>query len=191
MAKQGKKEDKKKPITKFGNSFWGSFLTSILVFLLLISAYSFISGGEKKEQISISELASAVKLSQVQSLKVKGGNVEAVFLDGVTKTTKKEEGASIRETLTAYGVTTEELSKIKVSINESGGALYWVFNLSPILFPVLFIAVFIWLMTRQIKGAGMQAFSFGQSRARITTPDDQKQKVTFKDVAGCKEAKEE
>ena len=88
-------------------------------------------------------------------------------------------------------MTTEQLDKLKVSVGQDSGFFYWILSLSPILFPVLFIAVFIWLMTRQIKGAGMQAFSFGQSRARLTAPDDQKQKVTFKDVAGCKEAKEE
>jgi cell division protease FtsH len=37
----------------------------------------------------------------------------------------------------------------------------------------------------------MQAFTFGQSKARIISPDDKKQRVTFKDVAGAKEAKEE
>ena len=37
----------------------------------------------------------------------------------------------------------------------------------------------------------MQAFTFGQSKARMTHPDDKSQKVTFKDVAGCREAKEE
>jgi cell division protease FtsH len=46
-------------------------------------------------------------------------------------------------------------------------------------------------MTRQVKGAGVQAFTFGQSKARITDPDDSNQRVLFKDVAGAKEAKEE
>jgi cell division protease FtsH len=49
----------------------------------------------------------------------------------------------------------------------------------------------IWYLSRSVKGAGAQAFSFGQSRARISSPDDGKQKITFKDVAGCKEAKVE
>jgi cell division protease FtsH len=61
----------------------------------------------------------------------------------------------------------------------------------PIIFPIIFIAVFIWFMTRQVRGAGMQAFSFGQSRARLVSPEDGKSRVTFKDVAGAKEAKEE
>ncbi|MEK7182222.1 MAG: ATP-dependent zinc metalloprotease FtsH, partial [Patescibacteria group bacterium] len=50
---------------------------------------------------------------------------------------------------------------------------------------------FVWMLSRQVKGAGMQAFNFGQSRARITDPKDTKQRITFEDVAGAKEAKEE
>ncbi len=56
---------------------------------------------------------------------------------------------------------------------------------------LLIIGIFVWLLTRQMKGTGMQAMSFGQSKARIILPSDKKQRVTFKDVAGAKEAKEE
>jgi cell division protease FtsH len=133
----------------------------------------------------------ALAAGEAKEISVKNTEITALFKDGKTKLSKKEDGSSIAETFAAYGVTQDELSKIKVSVSQDGGFLYWVLNLSPILFPILFIAVFIWLMTRQIRGAGMQAFSFGQSRAKMITPDDSKQRVTFKDVAGCKEAKEE
>lgn len=195
--KQNKKEEEKPdflpklPGGGFKNSFVTNFIISILVLFLVLSVYSLISGGTNKEEVSISELASRVKLGEVEEIKVQNGVIEAVFKDQTIKTSKKEESSSIAETLSAYGVSPEELGNVKVSVNNDGGILYWIFNLSPILFPILFIAVFIWMMTRQIRGAGMQAFSFGQSRARMTAPDDQKQRVTFKDVAGCKEAKEE
>jgi len=172
-------------------SFFGNFAISILIIFFVISIYSLITGNKSKEEISISELAKAVQIGEVKEILIKNGNIEATFKDDAVKTSKKEDSSSIAETLVVYGVTTEELNKVKISVNQDGGFFYWLLNLSPILFPILFIAVFIWLMTRQIKGAGMQAFSFGQSRARLTEPDDQKQRVTFKDVAGCKEAKEE
>lgn len=196
MTKESKKENKKqilvkKPNNNFRGSFFSSFVSGVLILILLVSAYSLLEQGDKKGEMTISELAEAVKASEVQSLSVRAGSVEAVLQNGEIKVAKKEEQASIGESLSVYGVTPEQMSAIKVSVDERGGAFYWILSLSPILFPILFIAVFIWLMTRQMKGAGMQAFSFGQSRARITSPDDQKQKVTFKDVAGCKEAKEE
>jgi cell division protease FtsH len=62
--------------------------------------------------------------------------------------------------------------------------------LLPFIIPILFIALFFWFLSRQAKGAGMQAFTFGQSKARLTDPDD-KNRVTFKDVAGVREAKTE
>jgi len=51
--------------------------------------------------------------------------------------------------------------------------------------------VIIWFFTRSVKGAGMQALNFGSSKARMIDPNDTNQKVTFKDVAGAKEAKQE
>jgi cell division protease FtsH len=191
MPKAKPKQNKKNDPSKIKNSFFGNFLIGILILFFVISIYSLIAGNKSKEVIDISDLALAAKTGQIKEIKVMSGSIDATFQDGTIKTSKKEDTASITETLAAYGVTTEELSKIKVSINQDSGFFYWLINLSPILFPILFIAIFIWLMTRQIKGAGMQAFSFGQSRARITAPDDSKQRVTFKDVAGCKEAKEE
>ena len=191
MPKQNQQNKNQKKEPKMKTSFLGNFVISILIMFFVISIYSLIANNKSKPEISISELAKAVQVGDVKEISVKSGVIEATFKDGVVKTSKKEDSSSIAETLVAYGVTTEQLDKLKVSVGQDSGFFYWILSLSPILFPVLFIAVFIWLMTRQIKGAGMQAFSFGQSRARLTAPDDQKQKVTFKDVAGCKEAKEE
>lgn len=190
-VKNNKKNAPKKPEENVGRSFLGNFVLGILILFFAISIYSLVSSSGDKPEISISELAKAVETGAVTEISVKSASIEATFGDGTIKTSKKEDGTNIAETLAAYGVSVEELGKVKVNVDQGGGVFYWLLNLSPVLFPVLFIAVFIWMMTRQIKGAGMQAFSFGQSRARLTAPDDQKQKVTFKDVAGCKEAKEE
>src|SRR3989344_3066149 len=195
MAKINNKKTDKKVVggtgPKLNNSFLSTFVSTILIILVIVSLYSVFDGGKNKETLSISELASSVRLGNVKEITVKNGDIEAKFFDESVKTSKKEESSSVSEALSAYGVTAEELSKVKVNVKDAGGLLYWIINLSPILFPILFIGVFIYLMTRQIKGAGMQAFTFGQSRARITSPDDSSKKVTFKDVAGCKEAKEE
>jgi cell division protease FtsH len=59
------------------------------------------------------------------------------------------------------------------------------------LIPIIVILIIIWYLSSQMRGAGMQAFTFGQSKARIISPDDAAQKVTFDDIAGAKEAKEE
>jgi len=162
-----------------------------LALLLLVGIYSLIQNNKTEAKVPISEIAREVKLGNINKIEIDGSGVIATYKDSKTKTSKKEDGVGISETLQSYGVTPEEIAKVTIEVKSQSGFLYWIFNLSPVLFPILFIGVFIWMMTRQVKGAGMQMFSFGQSRARITMPDDTKQKVTFKDVAGAKEAKEE
>ena len=90
-----------------------------------------------------------------------------------------------------YGVTPANLSKVAIQIKNENGLGYWILNLAPIILPLLIVILIAWFITRQVRGAGVQAFTFGQSKARIISPDDTKQRVTFKDVAGAKEAKEE
>lgn len=178
------------------NGMKGEFIKNvILVFLflaMLVAAYPYFTGStDKSTHISLSELASDIKDGKVTAVTLKGDTVDAVYVDQSKKDATKEVDASLTETLARYGVTPEMLSKVSISISTDSGFLFWFTNLAPIILPIVFILVFIWYLSRQVKGAGMQAFSFGQSRARLTTPDDKKQKVTFKDVAGAKEAKEE
>ncbi|MES2223960.1 MAG: ATP-dependent zinc metalloprotease FtsH [Patescibacteria group bacterium] len=167
----------------------------ILIFLflgVLIFAYPYLVGtADKKTDVNLSELARDIKEAKVTSLTVEGDTVTAKYADSTEKTSKKEVETSLSETMANYGVTGDELSKVNIDVKTDTGFIFWFANLAPIILPVLFILLFIWYLTRSMKGAGAQAFSFGQSRARLTSPDDGKQKVTFKDVAGAKEAKEE
>ncbi len=188
---KGMKILKVKKVKKF--SFFNNFLTVFLVLLLLTFLFSNMI--EKKEgdaSLAISEVATLVKEDKVESLLVKGTEVE-VKLKGEEKSkfTQKEESGSIAETLTSYGVTSEQISKIKIEVKGNTGFLFWVTVLVPIIIPIIFIVLLLYYLTRQVKGAGMQAFTFGQSKARFINPKDGKQKVTFADVAGVKEAKQE
>ena len=175
---------------------WTNVATTFIIFFLIISLYSFIAdSGKKTTAISISELARDVNAGLVSGIVVKGENLEVTYVskDGVTaeKTTQKEETTALSDTLKNYGVTPVQLGTVKIEIQKESGFWYWLINLAPIIIPVLFIVFFLWFMTRQVKGAGMQAFTFGESKARLVSPDDKKSRVTFKDVAGVKEAKEE
>jgi cell division protease FtsH len=176
-----------------GGSFFNYVVSVLIVFIILSSAYSIISGlvGTKPVEIPISELSTDIKSGLVKSIVVKGDALDLEYKNGDKKVSKKEEGEALLQTLVNYGVAKQELTPIKIDIKNQTGFGYWLLNLSPILFPILFIAVFIWFITRQMKGAGMQAMTFGQSKARMIDPNDKSQRVTFKDVAGAKEAKEE
>ncbi|TSC70475.1 MAG: cell division protease FtsH [Parcubacteria group bacterium Gr01-1014_46] len=175
------------------NSFFSYVISIVIIFIVLSSAYSLISNLTSKKviEIPISELSTDIKAGLVKSIVVKGDALDLEYKSGDKKVSKKEEGEALLQTLVNYGVTKQEVAVVKIEIKNETGFGYWLLNLSPILFPILFIAVFIWFITRQMKGAGMQAMTFGQSKARMIDPNDKSQRVTFKDVAGAKEAKEE
>lgn len=168
-------------------------LTVILIFVLISSVYSFVSNStsKKTEEISISQLSTDIKAGTVKAVTVRGDSLDIEYKAGEKKISKKEDGEALSQTLVNYGVTKEQVSVVNINIKNQNGMGYWILNLSPIIFPILFIAIFIWFITRQVKGAGMQALTFGQSKARMIDPNDSSQRVTFKDVAGAKEAKEE
>jgi cell division protease FtsH len=172
--------------------FWINFLTSIILFVVLISAYGLIAEQNSDvRELGISELALGITDGTVASVTVKGNDLDIVFIDDTKGVAKKESNTALTETLTGLGVSEEALQSIVIRVENPSGFFFWVGTLAPFLFPLLLILFFLWFLLRQAKGTGMQAFTFGQSKARFIDPKDEKQKVTFADVAGVKEAKEE
>src|SRR3989344_3697146 len=197
--KNGKKsgQDKKnRGAKKFPSPkrpFLVNIVSSIVIFLIIITLYSIIAeNSSPSKEVPISEIASDISAGKVESISIKGDILEIKYVDSEElKSAKKEEGTALSETLVNYGVLSEKISAVKIEVKNPSGVGYWLLNLAPFLAPILFIFIFIWFLSRQVKGAGMQAFTFGQSKARMILPSDKKQKVTFADVAGAKEAKEE
>lgn len=167
-------------------------LLAVVIFFILVSIYSIFSGAAKEaQQISLSELASDVRGGSVSSIVVKGDELDITYANGDKKVSKKEAATALTTTLKNYEVPVDALTKVQVEVENDQGAFYWIASLAPIILPVIFIIFFLWFLTRQVKGAGVQAFTFGQSKARLTNPNDKNNRVTFKDVAGAREAKEE
>ncbi len=179
-----------------GDSFWMNLASSVLILLILATAYAYIttpSAQKKPQDIPISELAQDISAGKVSSISVNGDDLAITYNDASSteKTAKKEPEAALSQTLYNYGVPQAALDKVSITIKRESSWSFWMSVLGPFLAPLLLIAFFIWYLSRQVKGAGMQAFSFGQSRPRITDPADKAQRVTFRDVAGAKEAKQE
>ncbi|MFA6185565.1 MAG: ATP-dependent zinc metalloprotease FtsH [Candidatus Shapirobacteria bacterium] len=175
------------------NKFSGSIAGTLLIFMLITALYLVVSGNSTKSvaEISISDLAKSVSVGEVKKILVEGEKLTITYNNDEIKKSKKEIESSLSQTLFNYGVKPESLATTSIEVKNDSGFLFWLGNVLPFLLPVLFIIFFFWYLSRQVKGAGMQAFSFSQSKARITDPNDTNNKVTFKDVAGCKEAKEE
>lgn len=190
ILKDPKKKNKaKKKDSGFMSKLWSAFL----IFLTIIALYSLLSGsGDNPKIITLSELSANIKEGTVKSILVEGERLSITMNDEANTVveSKKELESSLTDTLANYGVTPELLAKTNIEVKNESGFGYWLGNLLPFIIPILFIALFFWFLSRQAKGAGMQAFTFGQSKARLTDPDD-KNRVTFKDVAGVREAKTE
>jgi len=181
-GKKGKKESK----------FTGSIAGAVLIFMLITATYLVISGTPKNvPEVSISDLAKSVQAGEVTKIIVETEDLTITYKNGDIKKAKKELESSLTQTLFNYGVDKIALANAQIEIKSDTGLMFWLGTILPFALPILFIVFFFWYLSRQVKGAGMQAFTFGQSKARITDPNDKNNKVTFKDVAGCKEAKEE
>ncbi len=185
--KEGNKGKKNK-----NSNFASSVAGAIFIFMLLTALYLVVSDSTKPVvEVPISVLAKSVSNSEVKKIVVAGDDLTITYKNDEVKHSKKEVGASLSETLANYGVKGEVLSNTDIEIKSESGFFFYLINIMPFLVPILFILFFFWYLSRQVKGAGMQAFTFGQSKARITDPNDKNNRVTFKDVAGCREAKEE
>ncbi|MDP2593714.1 MAG: ATP-dependent zinc metalloprotease FtsH, partial [bacterium] len=186
------KKGGKNPIKPKRDKFTNSLLTAFLILLLIMTVYSFLAESDSdRQEVSLSELSRNITGGQVEEIVVRGDELVVTYSDGVEKFAKKEPQAALSETLRNYGVTPESLDGVNITVKSPSGFGFWFLQLAPFVLPILFIVFFIWFLSRQVKGAGMQAFSFGQSKARITFPHDKKQQIKFKDIAGNKEAKEE
>lgn len=188
--KKGSKKGSTLPPNK--QQFLSNILSVVLVLLILSTLYSVIAGSRTKtEEISISELATDISKGIVTKVEVEGDKITATYKDGTIKKSLKESGGTLPAVLSDLGVPGEKINASNIVAQNPSGIGYWTLSLAPFLLPIIFLVFFFWLMSRQVKGAGMQAFSFGQSKARIIDPNDKNQRVMFKDVAGVREAKEE
>ena len=165
---------------------------AVLIFVLIAAAYIGISGSVKSQKtISLSELANDVSSGTVKTIAVDGDSLTVTTTDGSTYLAKKEVESSLSDTLKNYGVPADKVAATNITISTSNTLDFWLIDVLPIALPTIAILFFFWFLTRQSKGSGMQAFTFGQSKARMTDPSDTTNRVTFKDIAGAKEAKEE
>ncbi len=183
---------KTKNLMPGGGGFMSNFISTVLILIILTSLYSLITGqGNKEEPVSLSQVAGDVRAGTLSTIDISGNDLTLVYTDGTERKAMKDPEAALPETLAAYGVTPEQLAAVTITVEKESGFKYWFFNLAPILLPILFLGGLFWYLTRQVRGSGMQAFSFGQSKARMIDPADTSQRVLFTDVAGAKEAKEE
>ncbi len=188
----GKGGKKDKPQMAAPMSFWMQAGMVIFIMLFLLASYGIVADEflGKTTEVSLSQIATDISEGSITSIVVSGDDITAIYKDESEKISKKESEAALSETLFNYGVTPAQFAKVEIKIEEPGGFRFWFFQLAPLLLPIFLLFGIIWYFSRQVKGVGMQAFTFGQSRARLSL-DDGPERITFDDIAGAKEAKVE
>ncbi len=171
------------------NATWRNILLIIGAVVLVGVALSTISL-DKTPTLDVGTLVSRVQAGDVAEVEVQSRTLLATFTDGTKAEIAKESNESFSELLNNYGVDAERARTIKVTVKETSGIGYWGGVLLPAILPVALLFVLMLFFFRQVQGQNNRALMFGQSSARETNRDS-KDKVTFADVAGVREAKTE
>jgi cell division protease FtsH len=175
------------------NDLLKNLLSVILIFLLLSFLFSIFSKypGERKI-ISLSELVSQINEGKVKEIAVSGDDVLVYFKDGSLALSKKEAETSFSQSLINLGVDKEKLKEIQIRVEKKEGTLSWLLPILYIISPVILFFVFLWFLSKQARAGTNQIFDFTRAKPRLFGPGGQlKEKVTFNDIGGLKEAKEE
>ncbi len=170
--------------------------SSIIYLLLFVAIVTIVvsqlqSGANSTEVLSINQLAADIKDGKVDTVEADDNKVVVEYRNDDTKNVSHIEGNStLVEQLKEYGVTTEELDaqNVEIIVKAPSSWLGIATALGYIL-PFLILGGIFWFVFRQAQGGNNAALSFGKSRARMFSGDQTT--VTFQDVAGVEEAKEE
>jgi len=159
-----------------------SFIIWLMVILTGIFIWQALSIQRPKEkEIIFSQFVDAVDAGKVASVTIQGNEISGTFQDGTVFKTFAPNDPDLVKTLRDKGV--------QIAAKPAKDSGFWQSLLFNGLFVLLLIGVWIFFM-RQMQIGGGKAMSFGKSRARVFLKDQGK-KVTFKDVAGIEESKDE
>ena len=164
------------------------FIYLLILVAIIAIFFTFFSGsiGGNKE-ISISEVIRMAGSGELESIEVGGDKLTVLSNSGETFESRKEQGSSIVELLEAAEID-PLVSRTDITVKGSSG-LSNFFGLILNFLPLIIFGAILLFMIRQAQGSTNQTFSFGRSKARMGTGESSN--VTFDDVAGVEEAKQE
>jgi len=165
-------------------------VTSILFSLILIAGY-FGTFSVAPSTVGITQLVQMINNGTVTSITVHGDALAIVGTNKEQYEARKETGASVFETLVNAGVDEKKLAAVTITVEGPTFGDTFMSGVLPTLLPFLLMVGLFWFMFRRAQQGSMQAFSFGKSRAKLAGMGPNDRRITFRDVAGLQEAKEE
>jgi cell division protease FtsH len=143
---------------------------------------------DRQQEISLSKVVTDIGSGQVSSIVVRGDDLAITYKGETTVLSRKEEGIDLTKSLNALGVDPVALDSVDIKV-EPASAWGQVLAVAGSFLPLILVAVLFLLLMRQAQGTNSQAMAFGKSRARVFSGE--KPTITFGDVAGVDEAKQE
>lgn len=178
--------------TPGGNFLSRNWFWVVLIILVLIgSRFLWSSPTNDTNVLGLNEVAALVQRGEVAKITVQGEAV-SVYLtrDEQPRRSRKEDTRSLLDTLRTFGVTEEQLQRLTIEVESAPNSAV-IFNWLIMLLPMILIfGFFIFIMRQAGNGGQNRAMQFGRSRARKLDNAD-RPTVTFEDVAGADEAKQE
>jgi cell division protease FtsH len=165
------------------------FIYLVIASLVAVVIYTQLNPrSPDSDVVSLQSLATEIKEGKVARISIEGDTLQVERADESEASSHKEPGTSLAETLGNLGVSQSDLATVEIDVAQPSGLFGWLGILSWIL-PLILISVFFLVIFRQAQSSGSQAMSFGKSKARMFSGE--KPTVTFDDVAGVDEAKQE
>jgi len=167
-----------------------SFVYLIILVAIIALFFTVVQQGSGPEvkPIAINELAQKVKDDQIKSIEVTDDRAVAVTKADVKYSFRAGRDTNVPDLLRNFGVTQDDLARVNYTVKEPPQISNWLGILVNLL-PLIFFGAILLFMMRQAQGSNNQALSFGKSRARMFMGN--KPTITFHDVAGVEEAKQE
>ncbi len=169
------------------------FTNLLVVFMIMLGVIYLFSTLDQinitRREVSLNELVSNIASQKIQKVIVKPDSIIGVIDDKNELISKKETNISFFETLKYYELPTSTLQKLDIQFKENTDWASILTIGTMVILPILFMVGFFMFISRQAKQGPGQIFSFSQANIKQFSPN--KDKITFKDVAGLKEAKEE
>ena len=165
----------------------------LLIFLLISAVFTLLfNPNDPIEDISLTQLVNDINDDKVKMVTIAGPVIDIVYFDDSIAISRKEAESSLTESLINFGVNSEKIKAVEIQTKPEGGVWIWLAPLLMFGLPVLLFIVFFSMIFKQAKAGANQAFNFTKARARLFGAEGHdKEKISFKDVAGLKESKEE